>query len=185
MEIIFTVLVIFWIVSGIVSAANRAAKKVPGPDVFQTVVVPPEHVRHIAAGPTPAPVAGRFAVFEESTSELEMDELAGDTELQLYRQAQAEVRSMEPLESREVVLTTTEARPLPALAESLEHEVDWTEEHERFHQRYVDRKAPAHHAQRGLMDDMRDPAMLRRAVLMAEILGPPVGLHGATDPADR
>jgi hypothetical protein len=31
MEIIFTLLVIFWIVSGIVSAANRA-KKVPGPD---------------------------------------------------------------------------------------------------------------------------------------------------------
>ena len=185
MEIIFTLLVIFWIVSGIVSAANRAAKKVPGPDVFQAVVVPPEHVRHIAAPAASAPPAGRFAVFEESTSELDADELAGDTELQLYREAQAEVRSMEPLESREVVLTTTEARPLPALAESLEHEVDWTEEHERFHQRYVDRKAPAHHARRGLMDDMRDPAMLRRAVLMAEILGPPVGLNGSADPADR
>lgn len=185
MEAIITLLVIFWIVSGIVSAVNRAAKKVPGPDVFQAVVVPPEQVRHIAAPAVITPPAGRFAVFEESTSELDSDELAGDTELQLYREAQAEVRSMEPLESGEVVLTTTEARPLPVQAESLEQEVDWTAEHERFHQRYVDRKAPAHLAQRGLMDDMRDPAMLRRAVLMAEILGPPVGLHGATDPADR
>lgn len=184
MEIIFTLLVIFWIASGIVSAANRA-KKAPPPAVFQTVVVPPEHVRHIAAGPTPTPVAGRFAVFEESTSELDADELAGDMELQLYREAQAEVYSMEPLESREVVLMTTEARPVPVRAESLEQEVDWTAEHERFHQRYVDRKAPPHHAQRGLMDDMRDPAMLRRAVLMAEILGPPVGMHGSADPADR
>jgi hypothetical protein len=184
MEIIFALLVIFWIVSGIVSAANRA-KKVPGPDVFQTVVVPPEHVRHIAAPAAIAPPVGRFAVFEESTSELDTDELAGDTELQLYREAQAEVRSMEPLESREVVLMATEARPAPLRAESLEQEVDWTVEHERFHQRYVDRKAPAHHAQRGLMEDMGDPAMLRRAVLMAEILGPPVGLHGSADPADR
>jgi hypothetical protein len=184
MEVIFTLLVIFWIVSGIVSAANRA-KKVPGPDVFQTVVVPPEHVRHLAAPAVTTLPPGRFAVFEESTSEFDTDELAGDTELQLYREAQAEVRSMEPLDSREVVLTTTEARPLPVRVESLEHEVDWTAEHERFHQRYVDRKAPAHHAQRGLMDDMRDPGMLRRAVLMAEILGPPVGLHGSADPADR
>lgn len=184
MEIIFTLLVIFWIVSGIVSAANRA-KKVPGPDVVQTVVVPPEHVRQIAAPAAIAPPVGRFAVFEESTSELDADELAGDMELQLYREAQAEVHSMEPLESHEVVLMSTEARPVPARAESLEQEVDWTAEHERFHQRYVDRKAPAHHAQRGLMDDMRDPAMLRRAMLMAEILAPPVGLHGSADPADR
>ena len=198
MEAIITLLVIGWIISGMVGAAKRAAKQVPPPDVFQgvvvppehlrqlgatTVVVPPEHVRHVAAAPRP--VAGRFAVFEESTSEFDTDELAGDTELQLYRETQAEVRSMEPLNSREVVLTTTEARPLPAVAESLEHEVDWTEEHERFHRRYVDRKAPAHHAQHGLLDDMRDPAMLRRAVLMAEILGPPVGLHGLGDPADR
>ncbi|HEY0025640.1 MAG TPA: hypothetical protein VGB24_22325 [Longimicrobium sp.] len=185
MELIITLLVIGWIVSGIAGAAKRAGKQVPPPAVFQTIVVPPEHVRHIAAPAVIAPPAGRFAVFEESTSELDTDELADDTELQLYREAQAEVHSMEPLDSREVVLTTTEARPLPVRAESLEHEVDWTVEHERFHQRYVDRKAPAHHAQRGLMDDMRDPAMLRRAVLMAEILGPPVGLHGSTDPADR
>ena len=205
MELVITLLLIGWIISGIAGAAKRAAKSSPGPDVFQTVVVPPEHmrqlgattvvvppdhVRHIAAPAVITPPVGRFAVFEESTSELEMDELetdelAGDTELQLYREAQAEVRSMEPLDSREVVLMSTEARPLPAFAQSLEHEVDWTVEHERFHQRYVDRKAPAHHAQRGLMDDMRDPAMLRRAVLMAEILGPPVGLHGSADPADR
>jgi hypothetical protein len=83
------------------------------------------------------------------------------------------------------VLTTTEARPLPVVAESLEGEVDWTVEHERFHKRYVDVNAPPHHARHGLMDDMRDPAMLRRAMLMAEILGPPVGLHSAADPADR
>lgn len=185
MELIITLLVIGWIVSGIAGAAKRAAKQMPGPDVFQTVVVPPEHVRHIAAPAVSTPSAGRFAVFEESTSEFDSDELAGDTELQLDREAQAEVRSLEPLNPREVVLTTTEARPLPVRAESLEHEVDWTAEHERFHHRYVDRKAPAHHAQRGLMDDMRDPAMLRRAVLMAEILGPPVGLHGSADPADR
>ncbi|HEX8319921.1 hypothetical protein [Longimicrobium sp.] len=185
MELIITLLVIGWIVSGIAGAAKRAGKQVPPPAVFQTGVVPPEHVRHIAAPAAVVPAAGRFAVFEESTSEFDADELADDTELQLYREAQAEVHSMEPLDSREVVLTTTEARPLPARAESLEHEVDWTVEHERFHQRYVDRKAPAHHAQRGLMDDMRDPAMLRRAVLMAEILGPPVGLHGSADPADR
>ncbi|MBW3655013.1 MAG: hypothetical protein KY444_02835 [Gemmatimonadetes bacterium] len=185
MGVIITLLVIGWIISGIVGAAKQPAKKVPRPDVFQAVVVRPERMRQLGTLAVITPAAGRFAVFEESTSELDTDELAGDTELQLYREAQAEVRSMEPLESREVVLMTTEARPVPVRAESLEQEVDWTAEHERFHQRYVDRKAPAHLAQRGLMDDMRDPAMLRRAVLMAEILGPPVGLHGSADPADR
>ena len=185
MGVIITLLVIGWIISGIVGAARRAPKKVPGPDVFQPVVVRPEHMRQIGTLAVITPPQGRFAVFEESTSELETDELAGDTELQLYREAQAEVRSMEPLDSREVVLMSTEARLVPVRAESLEQEVDWTVEHERFHRRYVDRKAPAHHAQHGLMDDMRDPAMLRRAVLMAEILGPPVGLRGSADPADR
>ena len=186
MEFLIIVAVLIWIVAGVINGAVRQAKaKLPPPEVYQAVVVPPEHVRHLAA-PAAVPVsAGRFAVFEESTSEYDADELAGDTELQLYRQAQAEVHSMEPLESRDTVLTTIEARPLPEAPVTLEHEVDWTAEHERFHQRYVDAKAPPHLAQRGLLDDMRDPAMVRRAVLMAEILGPPVGVHGIADPADR
>jgi hypothetical protein len=56
---------------------------------------------------------------------------------------------------------------------TLEHEVDWEVEHERFHQRYVDVHSTGSAARHGLLDELRDPAAVRRAVLMAEILGPP------------
>lgn len=182
MEVLIGLALIGWIVSGIVGGARKVARALPPPQVFQAVVVPPEHVRQLTAPQRPA---SPYAVFEGSTSEYDADELADDHDLQLYRRAQAEVSSMEPLESADVVLTTVEARPLPEAPQTIEHEVDWTAEHERFHQRYVDRHEPAHHAQRGLLDDMRDPAMLRRAILMSEILGPPVALRPPSDPADR
>jgi hypothetical protein len=50
-------------------------------------------------------------------------------------------------------------------------------EHERFHHRYVDRHSAGSAARHGLLDEMRDPGALRRAVLMAEILGPPRSLR--------
>lgn len=123
--------------------------------------------------------AGRMQLaMEASSSEAEVDELASDTDLTFDddvddgEDPRGDLVLFTPRVP--VVLTTTEARALPEAAQALEREVDWTVEHDRFHKRYVDAPAevrPAHH---GLLDDMRDPASLRRAVLMSEILGPPV-----------
>ena len=59
----------------------------------------------------------------------------------------------------------------------METEVDWNAEHDRFHKRYVDARPESRPAVHGLMDELRDPAGARRAVLLAEILGPPVSMR--------
>jgi hypothetical protein len=169
-------MIVLWIIISVVAQnANkakqaRAQSQLP-PDFFGTFNVPPEHVRQVGGAPAavlPARVPG-----EESTSELMWDETAADHDLNLDH---AEVISLEPTEVADL---SVEARPSRGPAQSLETEVDWEAEHERFHKRYVDVRAPTPAAAHGLLDDLRDPAIARRAVLMAEILGPPVSLRGS------
>ena len=162
-------LVFVWI---LVSAIRTAAKKqqariVLPPDFFGTHDLPPEHVRHV--GPAPAAVLARRAATEESSSELIWDETLTDQELNLDH---ADVVSLEILHEKAVA-----PRALPGAAASLETEVDWETEHQRFHKRYVDARPAGRTAAHGLLDDLRDPAQARRAVLMAEILGPPVSMR--------
>lgn len=167
-------LIVVWIIISVAQNANkarqaRAQSQLP-PDFFGTFNLPPEHVRQV--GGVPAAVLPARVPSEESTSELLWDETAADHDLNLDH---AEVVSLEPTE---VPAVSVERRPLPGPAASLETEVDWEVEHERFHKRYVDARAQARPAAHGLLDDLRDPATARRAVLMAEILGPPVSLRG-------
>ncbi|HEX6909839.1 MAG TPA: hypothetical protein VF142_05580 [Longimicrobium sp.] len=161
-------LVFVWIVvSAIRSAARKQqAQVVLPPDFFGTHDLPPGHVRHVVSAPAAA--LGRVPT-EESSSELLVDETAAGHDLDL---GHAEVVSLEMVPPMSVA-----ARPLPDAAASLETEVDWEAEHERFHRRYVDVRQAAPSPARGLMDELRDPAGARRAVLMAEILGPPVSMR--------
>jgi hypothetical protein len=164
-------LFIGWILwSAVASAAKKQQAKLPPPTFRDPSRLPTEHMRQIA--PTPRLVLPVFGDSEESTSELLWDETAGDTEVDATGAAPAEVVALEATEGMSV-----EARPLPAGAVSLEHEVDWDAEHEVFHRKYVDGHSTGSAARHGLLDEMRDPGSLRRAVLMAEILGPPKSLQ--------
>jgi hypothetical protein len=151
------------------AAKNARAKQLPGseptlPDWY--VLAQSEHVRMVG-GSKPAAVLPARTATEESSSELMWDELAGDRELDATGATPAEVVS---LESTEVVLPS---EPVGHGDVTLEREVDWEAEHERFHRRYVDVHSTGSAARHGLLDELRDPAAVRRAVLMAEILGPP------------
>lgn len=85
----------------------------------------------------------------------------------------AEAVSLEPVTVREEVV-----RPLPApLVKSLEvTELDRKAEHERFHRR-IARPAAAPASPPRMTDQLRSREGVRRAVLMAEILGPPRSLR--------
>lgn len=163
-------LFIGWIIWSVVGAAAKAQKaRLPPaeptlPDWY--VLAESEHVRMVGGGKPAAVLPARTAA-EESSSELMWDELAGDSELDATGATPAEVVS---LESTDVVLPT---EAVAVSTETLEHEVDWEAEHELFHRRYVDVHSTGAAARHGLLDELRDPASVRRAVLMAEILGPP------------
>jgi hypothetical protein len=165
-------LFIGWIIWSAVgnAAKNQKAKQLPPAALWDPSQIPPEHVLHVAGGP-PAVLPAR-PTSEESTSELMWDELSGDTELDATGAAPTEVVALEATEGMSVT-----ARPIPGEAVTLEHEVDWEAEHERFHRKYVDGHSTGSAARHGLLDEMRDPGALRRAVLMAEILGPPRSLR--------
>lgn len=168
MEFIVFLVFVWILVSAIRNAARKQqARVVPPPDFFGTHTIPAEHVRYV--GPAPAAVRLARAPTEESSSELLVDETAADHDLNLDH---AEVVSLEVVPAMSVA-----PRPLPGAAASLETEVDWEAEHERFHRRYVDARQAAPASAHGLMDELRDPAGARRAVLMAEILGPPVSMR--------
>ena len=178
-----------WIVWSIVGAAakNAKAKQLPPAVFWDPSQVPPEHVIQLgAAEPDTSVMLTRLrarmqqeavlptrATSEESTSELMWDELAGDSEIDASGATPAEVVALEQTE----VAVPVELRPGRGEAVSLEHEVDWEAEHENFHRKYVDGHSSGSAARHGLLDEMRDPGALRRAVLMAEILGPPKSLR--------
>ena len=162
-------LFIGWILWSIVATAakNAEAKKLPPPAFYDPSQVPPEHLLQV--GPAPATLLPARVPMEESSSELLWDELEGDTEL--------DEPGMQVVSLESTAEMSVEARPLPAEAASLEREVDWEQEHELFHRKYVDGHSAGSAARHGLLDQMRDPGALRRAVLMAEILGPPRSLR--------
>lgn len=163
-------LFIGWMIWSVVGAAARAQKsKLPPPEPTLPdwyALAESEHVRMVG-GNKPAAVLPARTPSEESSSELMWDELAGDREIDATGATPAEVVS---LESTDVVLPT---EPVERPVVTLEQEVDWEAEHERFHRRYVDVHSAGSAARHGLLDELRDPASVRRAVLMAEILGPP------------
>lgn len=167
-------LFIGWIIwSAVGNAAKKQQAQLPPPQQPTTTdwytLADSEHVR--MTGPAPAAVLPARAGGEESTSELMWDELAGDRELDASGATPAELVTLE----RTDIAVPSEA-VAPAVV-TLEHEVDWEAEHERFHRRYVDQHSAGSAARHGLIDELRDPAALRRAVLMAEILAPPKSLR--------
>ena len=86
----------------------------------------------------------------------------------------------------ESVAMSVAPRPLPAVPVALDLEVDRDVEHARFHTR-IDAPRPSAPVRgrprraRSALADLRDPAALRRAVLAAEILGPPRALRDLGD----
>lgn len=171
MEFLFLLIFFFIIFLVVKSEAGKAKSKLPPAAFYDPSQIPPEHVLRVGGGP--AAVLPARTASEESSSELMWDELSGDTELDATGQTPVEVVSLERTE----VALPVEVRPMPSAAVSLEQEVDWEVEHERFHRKYVDAHSTGSAARHGLLDEMRDPGALRRAVLMAEILGPPKSLR--------
>lgn len=165
-------LFIGWIIWSAVgnAAKNAQAKQLPPAVLYDPTQVAPEHLLQVAGGP--AAVLPVFGSSEESSSELLWDEAAGDQEVDATGATPVEVVALEATEEMSVV-----ARPMPGEAVTLEHEVDWEQEHVLFHQKYVDGHSAGSAARHGLLDKMRDRDALRRAVLMAEILGPPKSLQ--------
>jgi hypothetical protein len=172
MEFLVLLFFFFIIFSVVKSEAGKKKALLPPPAFYDVSQVPPEHVLQLGGAP-PAILPARTGGVEESTSELMWDELEGDTELDAAGQAPMDLVSLEGTE----VAPPVEIRPMPSAAVSLEREVDWNAEHDRFHKRYVDVHSTGSAARHGLLDELRDPAALRRAVLMAEILGPPKSLR--------
>lgn len=169
MEFLILLFIGWMIWSAVDNAAKKQKAKLPPAALYDPAKVPPEHVLQVAGPPAVLPV---FGASEESSSELLWDEAAGDTEVDATGATPAEVVALEATTEMSV-----QARALPGEAVSLEHEVDWDAEHERFHRKYVDGHSAGSAARHGLLDEMRDPGGLRRAVLMAEILGPPKSLR--------
>ena len=87
----------------------------------------------------------------------------------------AEAVSLEPLAPEAVRVHVERVLPSaePQSAEVLQ--VDWEVQHQRFHQRYLEQQAAPAAAPRAALPDLHGD--LRRAVLMAEILGPPKSLR--------
>ena len=170
MDFLFLLFLVFIIWSVVRAEAKKAkAKQLPPPAFFDRSQVPAEH--QLVLGQAPAAALSAGASAEESTSEQWRDEVAGDTELGITEAP-----------GQPVTLETEVVIPPPVTAGhgvlSLEHEVDWEAEHTRFHHRYVDVRSADRTPAHGLMDELRDPAALRRAVLLAEILGPPKSMRG-------
>lgn len=169
-------LFIGWVLWSVVAnaAKNAEAKRLPSPaqpttpDWYTLAEASPEHVRFVDDAPAAAVLPARVPT-EESSSEPLWDELAAYTELDESGIQVVSLESTAPM--------SVEARPMPGTAVSLEQEVDREQEHELFHRKYVDRHSTGSAARHGLLDEMRDPASVRRAVLMAEILGPPKSLR--------
>lgn len=169
MEFLFFLFVLWIIVSGI--------RSVQGQKPQPPVVLPPDYfgTRELAPGQADdhGPVLLAPAL-DESGGVVEVvpwyDEAASSHDLDLRA---AEVVSLEEAPA----LMSLEARPVPQWDGSLEMEVDRTAEHNRFHKRYVEAPPARTEAAHSLLDELREPGGARRAVLMAEILGPPVSMR--------
>jgi hypothetical protein len=142
------------------------------------VLVPTGPVRRLPGRfpvePEPAwgvPVAVAAGGREESTSELPVADPAGLEVILPF-----EAVTLEPLE---LAGWDQGAKPRPEPVRRTQDAtvVDWTAEHERFHQKYVDVRAAAPPATHGALDSLRGRKALRQAILTAEVLGPPRALR--------
>ena len=98
--------------------------------------------------------------------------IAGDHDLDVDSIHTREAISLEPVSSAEAAV-----RPLPEAPVGLDTtEVDWNREHVRFHDKYFKPAAPPPRTDR-LADHLRSRAEVRRAILLAEVLGPPRALR--------
>ncbi len=110
---------------------------------------------------------------EEGTEE---EGVAGDHDLAADSIHTREAISLEPVTASEAAL-----RPLPEAPVALDTvAVDWNREHVRFHDKYFKPAPPPPRADR-LTDHLRSRAEVRRAILLAEVLGPPRSLRGLED----
>jgi len=141
-----------------------------------------------ASLPAPAGTAGGWSAgwgqWPEGASEEEdaaegggLEEgVAGDHDLDVDSIHTREAVSLEPVSAAEAAV-----RPLPEAPVGLDAtEVDWNREHVRFHDKYFKPAAPPPRTDR-LADHLRSRAEVRRAILLAEVLGPPRSLRGLED----
>lgn len=136
-----------------------------------TIRVPPEARQAQLPAPPPAPDAW----WDEAHGEEHAAEPVPDFEAAVYEPDSVEIAPYEPpVEAR---VTT---RPLRPEAVSMELEVDRAAEHSRFHAR-IERAPEAERSRRPAahetLGDLRGADALRRAVLAAEVLGPPRALR--------
>jgi hypothetical protein len=110
---------------------------------------------------------------EEDTEDEEG--IVGDHDLAADSIHTREAISLEPVTGSEVAL-----RPLPEAPVALDAEVDRSREHLRFHDKYF-KAAPPPPRQDRLADHLRSRAEVRRAILLAEVLGPPRSMRGLED----
>lgn len=156
---------------------------VPGEGAWAPTL--PAPARTGAGLPAPAGTAGgwsagwgqwpEIATEEEEDEELVDDEegIAAGHDLDADSIHTREALSLEPVASTEVAL-----RPLPGEAVALDAPVvDRGREHERFHQKYFKPAAPPPRSERPA-DHLRSRSEVRRAMLLAEVLGPPRALQG-------
>ncbi len=112
----------------------------------------------------------------EDEEEVEDEEaIVGDHDLAADSIHTREAISLEPVTATEVAL-----RPLPEAPVALDAEVDRSREHLRFHDKYFKPAPPPPRLDR-LADHLRSRAEVRRAILLAEVLGPPRSLRGLED----
>lgn len=159
----------------------------PPPDVLPPPPAEPGEARSRLPAPAPSPQLPGGPAADAGWSEgwaawpgLEADEeeeagvegLAAGHDLDADTIHTAEAVSLEPVAVREVAV-----RPLPAAPVALDAAVvDRRVEHERFHGKVVETPAPPPGEER-LADHLRSRSAVRRAVLLAEVLGPPRSLR--------
>lgn len=108
--------------------------------------------------------------FEEGAEE---EGVAGAHDLGADSIHTREAISLEPVTAQEGLV-----RSLPEAPVGLDTvPVDWNREHVRFHDKYFKAAPPPPRTDR-LADHLRSRAEVRRAILLAEVLGPPRSLRG-------
>ncbi|HEV2735661.1 MAG TPA: hypothetical protein VGV85_12525, partial [Longimicrobiaceae bacterium] len=151
----------------------------PVPRSDSDVPVPAEAPTRLPAparATLPTPVGGWSAgwgQWPEGASEEAVDEedaedeeaIVGDHDLAADSIHTREAISLEPVTASEVAL-----RPLPEAPVALDAEVDRGREHLRFHDKYFKPGSPPPRMDR-LADHLRSRAEVRRAILLAEVLG--------------
>lgn len=115
--------------------------------------------------------SGLEADTDEDAAELAGEDIAGDHDLGADSIHTREAISLEP-----VTLEEATVRPLPVTVSLEATQVDRSAEHQRFHQKYFKAPPPRPRSDR-LADHLRSRREVRRAVLLAEVLGPPRALR--------